>query len=154
MLYLKKLIMKFNWGHGIALFYGTFALTFIAIVIQTTRHDHSLVTKQYYQKDLEYQSHYEKLANSQQLAQALKVWKDTEAQALSIQFPDDLENVKGEITFYRPVNSAEDFTVPFQLLDETILEYNTKGMQPGLWTIKVDWQAGETPYYQEINISI
>lgn len=146
--------MKFNWGHGIALAYGLFACSLLAVVLKTTQYDHSLVTEKYYQKDLEYQDHYVKLANSQELGQPLKVWKDKEAKALSIQFPDGLEGIKGEVTFYRPVNKDEDFSVPFELEGNTLLEYDTQHLLPGLWTIKVDWQAGDKPYYQEVNISI
>lgn len=146
--------MKFNWGHGIALFYGIFAVSLLAVVIKTTQYDHSLVTEKYYEKDLQYQEHYEKLANSQKLTQPLKVWKDKDAQALSIQFPNGMGNIQGEVTFYRPVNSDEDFSIPFQLSGENLLEYNTTDLQPGLWTIKIDWKAGRVPYYQEVNISI
>lgn len=146
--------MKFNWGHGLALFYGLFACSLLAVVVQSTKYDHSLVTEKYYEKDLQYQEHYEKLANSQQLAQPLKVWKDREAKALSILFPEGFEQIEGEVTFYRPVNQDEDFTVPFQLSGKNLLEYDTKDLHPGLWTIKIDWQSGSTPYYQEVNISI
>lgn len=150
----KKAIMKFNWGHGIALFYGLFAFSLILVVIRTTYYDHTLVTEKYYEEDLAYQEHYEKLANSRQLSQAVKVWKDREARTLSVQFPDDMGKIEGKVTFYRPVNSAEDFTVPFELSGQHILEYDTKALHPGLWTIKIDWKAGQTPYYQEVNISI
>lgn len=146
--------MKFNWGHGIALFYGLFAFSLLTVVIKTTQYDHSLVTEKYYEKDLQYQEHFEKLANSQQLAQQLKVWKSKETKSLSIQFPDGFEHIEGEVTFYRPVNQNEDFSLPFELTGNNLLEYDTKDMQPGLWTIKIDWQSGDTPYYQEVNISI
>jgi nitrogen fixation protein FixH len=146
--------MKFNWGHGIALAYAIFACSLLAVVLKTTQYDHSLVTEKYYQKDLEYQQHYEKLANSQTLDQPIKVWKDKEAKALSIQFPDGFERIEGEVTFFRPVNEEEDFSVPFELSGENLLEYNTEKLHPGLWTIKIDWQSGNTPYYQEVNISI
>jgi nitrogen fixation protein FixH len=146
--------MTFNWGHGIALFYGIFAFSLLTVVIKTTQYDHSLVTEKYYEKDLQYQEHYEKLANTQQLDQPLKVWKDKEAKALSIQFPDGFEHIKGDVTFYRPVNQEEDFSLPFELSGNNLLEYDTKDLHPGLWTIKIDWQSGNTPYYQEVNISI
>lgn len=146
--------MKFNWGHGIALFYGLFALTMIMVVIRTTHYDHTLVTDKYYEKDLAYQQHYDKLANSQKLEQAVKVWKNKEARTLSVEFPQGIGDIRGEVTFYRPVNSDEDFSVPFELSGQHVLEYNTKDLHPGLWTIKIDWEAGQTPYYEEVNISI
>lgn len=146
--------MKFNWGHGIALFYGIFAVSMVMIVIRSTHYDHTLVTDKYYEQDLQYQEHYEKLANSQQDGRALKVWKDQDTHSISIQFPEGLEDIAGKVTFYRPVNSSEDFSVPFELDEDKVLVYDTEKLHPGLWTIKVDWQSGSTPYYQEVNISI
>ena len=146
--------MKFNWGHGIALAYGVFALTLVAVVIKTTQYNHSLVTEEYYAKDLQYQTHYEKLANSKTLKNGVKVWKDDATHSLAIQFPEDLENIKGEVTFYRPANSEDDFSVPFELDSGRLLEYPTGEMRTGLWTIKIDWQAGTTPYFEEVYIDI
>lgn len=146
--------MKFNWGHGIALFYGTFAVTLLAVVIKTTQYDHSLVTKEYYAEDLAYQEQYNKLENSRNLKQPLKVWKDEASRSLSIRFPEGLENITGEVTFYRPSDSDKDFTVPFQLQEGHVLQYDTKDMISGLWTVKVDWKAGQTPYYQEVYVDI
>jgi hypothetical protein len=146
--------MKFNWGHGIALAYGTFALVLLAVVIKTTQFKHSLVTEAYYEKDLAYQEQYDKLANSQQLKQQVKVWKDDASHSLSISFPEELKDIAGEVTFYRPSNSDKDFTVPFQLENGNLLEYDTREMLSGLWTIKIDWKAGQTPYYQEVYVDI
>lgn len=146
--------MKFNWGHGIALFYGIFAVTLLSVVIKTTKYDHSLVTEEYYAKDLAYQEQYDKMENSNKLKQAVKVWKDEATHSLSISFPEELHNIEGEVTFYRPSNSEKDFTVPFRLQDGNLLEYNTKDMLSGLWTIKIDWKAGQTPYYQEVYVDI
>lgn len=146
--------MKFNWGHGIALFYTTFAVSMIAIVLKSTQYDHSLVTEKYYEQDLQYQDHYEKLANSQKLLQPVQVVEDRDAGSLSIQFPEGLKDIHGKVTFYRPVNDTEDFSMPFELDQGLNLQYDTRALQPGLWTIQIDWLAGDVPYYQEVNIAI
>ena len=146
--------MKLNWGHGIALFYGIFAISMIALVLRSTHYDHTLVTEKYYEQDLQYQKHYEKLANSQKLAHPVQVSEDRGLGALSIQFPEGLQDVHGKVTFYRPANDTEDFTVSFELDQNLKLEYDTKSLQPGLWTIQIDWLAGDVPYYQEVNIAI
>lgn len=145
---------KFNWGHGIALFYGIFALSLITVVIRTTRYDHSLVTEKYYEQDLQYQQHYEKLANSRDLKEPLKVWKDAGAKTVSIRFPDELPKIQGRITFYRPSDSGADVSLPFELDEDRILECDTRKLPPGLWTLKIDWQAGQTPYFEEVIIQI
>ena len=56
--------MKFNWGTGIFLFYTFFAVTLFFQVYQSTQYDNHLVVDNYYEKDIQYQVQYEKIANS------------------------------------------------------------------------------------------
>ena len=51
-----------NWGTGIAIFYGTFMVIMITFVIKSRSVDHSLVMDNYYEEDINYQSHMDKLA--------------------------------------------------------------------------------------------
>ena len=63
--------MKFNWGTGIALVYGAFALIMVGVVIRSRQYDPGLVSKDYYNLDLNYQEHFDKKQNAANLAQAL-----------------------------------------------------------------------------------
>lgn len=142
--------MKFNWGTGIALFYILFAGSLIAVVIKSTQYDHSLVVEDYYQKDLDYQQHYDKLANSQALAEDVHI-KLTGADKNEIQlsFPKDMEGIGGQLHFMRPSNKRKDFTLEIELDAANELILPAKEMLPGLWKVQVDWQVGEKSYYKE-----
>ena len=49
--------MKFNFGTGIALVYGIFAVGMVTMVIISRGEDPGLVQKDYYNLDLNYQAH-------------------------------------------------------------------------------------------------
>ncbi len=139
--------MKFNWGTGIALFYGLFVVVLVAAVIKSTQHDNSLVSDHYYADDLAYQQHYVKLANSRSLAEDVKIIHNTDAVLLA--FPKDLGAAQGEIVFFCPSDSKQDFTIAIQPDADNRQEIPLKGLKKGLWKVKVDWQANGRSYYKE-----
>ncbi|HMO39515.1 MAG TPA: FixH family protein [Saprospiraceae bacterium] len=139
--------MKFNWGTGIALFYTIFAAVLIFAVIKSTSYDNSLVSDQYYADDLKYQEHYVKLVNSKALTEDLKiVCGKTD---VTLTFPEEVGAVQGEIVFFCPSDSKQDFTLPVRPDAERRQNVPIEGLKPGLWKVKVDWQANGKTYYKE-----
>jgi hypothetical protein len=85
--------MKLNWGTSIAIFYILFAATMVGMVIKSKTYDHSLVTDDYYAKDLAYQQHYDKLANAKALATDLSIGKV--GQQVQFLFPKEMGQPSG-----------------------------------------------------------
>jgi len=141
--------MKFNWGHGIALFYTVFATVLVIFVVKSTFHDHSLVVDDYYAEDLKYQKHYEKLANSNSLVNDIIINHDAKLDHVTVQFPKEVGIVNGTIHFYRPSDKKKDFTVEIKLDQNFEQLFPVSELSPGLWKLKVDWQAGGKPFYKE-----
>lgn len=142
--------MKFNWGTGIALFYIIFAASLVAVVIKSTHYDHSLVVDDYYQKDLDYQQHYEKLANSQALAEDVHIkLTGAEKHEIQLSFPKDMKGIGGQLHFMRPSNKSKDFTLEIKLDEGNELKLPANEMLPGLWKVQVDWKVGGKSYYKE-----
>lgn len=146
--------MKLNWGTGIALFYSTFVLVLVAVVIKTTTFDNSLVSEQYYADDLNYQQQFDKLQNSKNLARNLEIEYQAASQQVLLHFPDNLPAPKGEIYFFCPSNSKLDFRQPVNADANRQQSIATEQLKPGLWRIKVDWQAGDTPYFKEVALAL
>jgi nitrogen fixation protein FixH len=141
--------MKFNWGHGIALFYIVFATVLVIFVVKSTFHDHSLVVDNYYEEDLNYQKHYEKLANSKALLNDVTIKHDSKSDKVTLQFPKKEGSVAGTIHFYRPSDKGKDFTVEIKLDQNFEQSLPVSELSPGLWKLKVDWEAGGKPFYLE-----
>jgi len=67
--------MKFHWGHGIFLFYVVFVASLVTVVIKSRQFDNSLVTEEYYARDLNYQQEYDRRMNSKSLAEPLSIMR-------------------------------------------------------------------------------
>ncbi len=139
-----------NWGTKIFISFAVFAAIIISLVVVSVRQDFYLVSEDYYQKEIEYQSQITKIENFKKLEQPLAIRYLSEDRRASIQFPIGSKvRLQGEIHFFRPSNGNLDFKVAVnpdgggaQLLDlsEAI---------PGLWKVKVSWSADGKGYYDE-----
>lgn len=144
--------MKFHWGTGIALFYTVFVGSLVFQVIKSTQYDHSLVAKNYYEYDLKYQEHYDKLQNSIDLSEEVMVSYNMEQQYVRLQFPTEAQLVEGTATFFRPSDAKKDvqFDLALDAQQEQMIE--THQLSTGLWTVQIDWSAGGKTYYKESTI--
>ena len=141
--------MKFNWGHGIALFYIIFATVLVIFVVKSTFHDHSLVVENYYEEDLNYQQHYDKLLNSKKLSKDVLISHDPKASNIKIQFPKEHGAVDGVIHFYRPSDKSKDVKMEISLDQNFEQTLPVSELSPGLWKLKVDWNAGGVSFFKE-----
>lgn len=146
--------MKFNWGTGITLFYVSFMFTMIYMVYQSTQTDRNLVIENYYEKDLQYQSHLDKLANTSALENDLGIFQNQDERYLRFAFPKEVKDVKGDILFYRPSDSSKDFNTTIKINEHNELRIPTGEMQSGIWKVKVNWEGDNTPFYKEATIQI
>lgn len=135
-----------NWGYKIAIFYTTFAIFIIALVVISFNQKYDLVTEDYYDKELKFQDQIDKQnlvnTNSKQV-----LWKH-ENNSLNLTFPAT-ENVSGEIKLFRPSDAAMDFNVsvmPDSLGNQQI---DLKTASKGKYLLQIDWKENDKSYFQE-----
>lgn len=147
--------MKINWGTGIAIFYSLFVIILLSAVFRSRHFDHSLVSDHYYADDQNYQRHYEKLVNANALEEDLKIWNKRQKDLVTLEFPKDLIGIGGEIYFFCPSDSKQDFKINIQP-DEGNAQYvSTEGLKKGLWKVKVDWKTDDNKsFYKEEIINL
>ncbi len=141
--------MKFNWGAGILIFIILFFIAIFSFVYYTTTHDINLVEKDYYPKELEYNTQQEKMSNTAALDE--KISFDKSAALIIIQFPAFTieDTVKGNIQLYRPSDFKKDIVIPISIDTNLIQQVQASSLLPGKYIIKVDWTFKGISYYQE-----
>lgn len=136
-----------NWALGVTVFYGSFALFLIGFFIVSTFNKVDLVEDNYYDKEIAYQQHIDKVKRTKTLARPL-VWK-MENKNLVLKFPKDMGDIKGSVTFYRPSDSKSDRIVLIHPDQENVQSVALNQMAKGLWRVKFNWQADTTGYFNE-----
>ncbi len=144
--------MKFHWGHGIAVFYIAFMFVLLMFVFKSTTYDHTLVMDNYYEQDLKYQQHYDKVANQMALVEGLVIAQNEEAGYIRLAFPAEMHSVEGSILLFRPSASHKDISTTIELDDKNNMLVRTHQLARGRWILKADWVADGVPYYKEMEI--
>ncbi|MBK9254329.1 MAG: FixH family protein [Saprospiraceae bacterium] len=145
--------MRINWGTGLFIFFTLFVLTLGFVLYKSRQIDNSLVIDKYYEEDIKYQQHYDKLKNLQDTGKDLIITISKESQEVELAFPHPTgQLIEGEILFYRAAAKNEDIKIPLHLTNDSILVIPTHQLSPGKWKIKVDWTTGNIPYFKETDI--
>ncbi len=147
--------MKFNWGTGLVIFFIIFISTLIFVLYKSTQYDNALVIDNYYDEDINYQSHYDKKQNTADLKEKLKIDYDAVANSVLFTFPmDTISPAKGTIWMYNPGQKSQDKTVPFEVDPKMNFTLPLGETPKGRLKLKVDWTQGGKEYYTEEELLI
>ncbi|GAB2768418.1 FixH family protein [Rhabdobacter roseus] len=141
--------MKLNWGTGIALLYISFVVGMLTLVTMSTRQKIDLVADNYYEQELGFQKKIDKQERANALSEKLR-WEVTQAGIL-IKYPSALLAlpITGNVKLYCPSDNRKDaqFAVQPDASGEQLIP--AAKLQPGRYQLQIDWQAGDTTYWNE-----
>jgi hypothetical protein len=143
-----------RWGFLTAAFYIVFVIVMVSVVVWSTGHRVDLVDEDYYDKELAYQDHIDKLDRTNRLKKQPEITYNEDL--IVVKFPDEFEyyEINGKINYFRPSDKDLDFTEHFEPDSSNIYARDSYGMAKGWWRIKLDWEAGDSTYYNEQEIFI
>jgi hypothetical protein len=140
--------MNISWGYKIAVLYIGFILLIGIMVFMSMRQKIDLVSEDYYEKELAFQSKIIEMNNVSSLSENIS--HKITSEEIILDFPEDFKNssLKGIINFFRPSDSSKDFKISIQLNDLSVhipLNKFTRGM----YKLQVSWTANSIPYFTE-----
>ncbi len=153
-----------NWGKSIILVFVLFAGFIGTMVYRMTRQRVDLVSENYYQNEIDFQQHIDRVANARRgpsyggVARRVHAGPDSLA---PITYQSDQQQVvfvlpvtlkKGEIKFYRPGDREKDFRITIPADHPTRQVVPTKSLAKGNWRVQFTWSDGQLEYYTEERI--
>lgn len=140
--------MKLSWGHLITFCYLAFVAGMGFLVYKATSQKFDLVTNDYYEQELKYQSIIDQSANTAKLSAPLKIGK-TETE-LKIEFPVEMKDKKKVIDFYLyyPADAKRDFRKSMSI-GENEFTHPLPADLKGMYELKLSWQVDTVKYYFE-----
>jgi len=132
-------------GKWIIVAFVLFAVFIATLVTVCLRQDVSLVSKDYYHEELQYQSRIVQEKNTAALA-AKPIIK-TKGDQLAVTF-NSIVMDKGTLTLFCPANEKMDrkFNLP---RNESAASFDLHGIQPGMYRARLQWTMDGKEYYQE-----
>lgn len=143
-----------NWGHKIIIVFIVFAAGILTLVTKSMRTKIDMVTKDYYTEELKYQQVIDGKKNAGTLSSPVLIAQ--QAEGIAVTFPRELRgtNIIGKIKFYRPSDSGLDVEMPLQLSSDGMLVINRQMFHKGSYLVKVQWENGGKPFYQEESLHV
>jgi hypothetical protein len=145
--------MKLNWGHGISIALGAFAILMLGFLYNSFQFNHDMVSENYYQEELVYQDKIDQKSNAKKDGKNIVV-REVDGQVV-VQFElTDTAVSEGTLKFMRPSDQSLDLELPIALNTEAQQSIPKSLFQRGSYTLKASWKVNSTDYYFVKNIFI
>ncbi len=117
--------------------------------------DVPLVSRNYYEQEIDYQSQIDKEQRALQNAPDVSFSRDN-GRGAWLAFNDSQPVVAGEgnVTFFRPSDESLDFRVPVNPDSQGMQWIDLSQARSGLWVVQVEWKEGEDMYYHETQLLV
>ena len=141
---------SFNpWPVSIIAFFTVAILGCASFVVFCSRHPADLVTADYYEQEIRYQSRIDDVQRARQRALATKVTYDFKTHLISITLPrlDAKSRAVGKVQLYRPSSVKLDREVPLEPRADGVQTIDARDLLPGLWKVRVSWTVDHQDYY-------
>ena len=137
-----------NWGKWIIASFVMFAVFIGTLVTVCMRADISLVSKDYYREELEFQKQITRLENTYALNSKPIIVANSRSIEVTFDF-SDLE--KGELILFRPSNAALDKKFPIDASGTDHQQFSTKAIDPGMYRARMQWtKKGKEYFYEQV----
>lgn len=133
-----------NWGKWIAVAFVSFAVFIGVLVTVCMREDVSLVSKKYYEEDLQFQQQFDQSSNAQALA--IKPVVHITDQTLTLSYRNFQQIEEGTITLMRPSDATLDHVFKVSQQQDTLQHFTLTDLTKGLYKVRVQWKEGEKEY--------
>ncbi|HEY4650915.1 MAG TPA: FixH family protein [Pontibacter sp.] len=143
------------WPYMIVLAMVLFMGYIAMFVYKAMNQDVDLVSKDYYQQEVQYQQQIDKVRRTQALGDVMLNY-NADQHAILLQLPATYagKSLTGTITLFRPSDDTMDKQLPLQLGRDQSQLLETADLQSGLWKVRVDFSDGEATYYTEKTIQL
>ena len=136
-----------SWGKWITTSFILFAVFIGGLVFVCVREDVSLVSKNYYQEELDYEDQILRLNNTRRLA--LKPYFEITGDSLVLLFPDIHRIQSGDIVLFRPSDADLDRSYQLILDGSPVRYFSLKALPAGMYKARMTWTMNETDYFVE-----
>jgi len=140
-----------NWGAKIVLAFILFAIVIFTMVYISMDQEINLISSDYYEQEVAYQSQINRIKNTKALAHAPVIDFDRSLGTIVIHFSPELSErmIKGEVYLFRPADAKMDIRSDLELDTNHQQVISLDGREKGLWKVKLSWKDRNIEYYDE-----
>lgn len=127
--------------------------TFIAFC---SRHPADLISQNYYEEEVRYQGHMDRLQHTQERAPLASITYNVAARVITVSLPPEHSHARpaGQIQLYRPSAMNLDRQLKLQPNDSGVQAIDAANLLPGLWKVRVSWTVEHRDYFIDQKVVI
>jgi hypothetical protein len=142
------------WPYGILAVFGLFFAGMATAVIIACTHRDSLVSEDYYEQELKYQSQINAAALAERSGAGIRVDASSGILRVTVPAAQVHQKFSGKISFYRANDPKLDREFNFAPGADGAQLFNGANFAAGLWRVRVVWQAGGQDYFLEQRVTL
>lgn len=136
------------WPIAIAGFFIIAILFIVSFIAFAVRQREDLVSADYYEREVRYQSQLDAMNRSQPFAAQTVVTFEPARQTIVITLPTtETKNATGSIHLYRPSDARLDCEFPLALGADGTQRLDAKQLRDGLWKVRVKWNVNGQEFF-------
>jgi hypothetical protein len=145
--------MKFNWGHGIVVFFAIFFSFAAVFLVFAFRHKNDLVVKDYYERGANYTEQMTIDKRSLTYQDSIQMKRQTASVLFTFSETILMNGGTLNVHFFRPSNKALDYHIAIPLNQESY-DLDTKVLAHGRYEVKLNWSMNGEAYFLKKDINI
>ena len=142
-----------NWGKSIILAFILFAAFIGALVTVCMRQDISLVTREYYKEELDYQAQINRISHTTTLSEKPSIHVET-GDIIKVHYSDFHAIESGKLHLFRPSDPKMDKQFDLRRSAEALQYFSTAGMARGMYRARMKWTMNGEEFYIEHVINL
>lgn len=136
------------WPAAITAFFVGAIIFIVSFIAFAVRQREDLVSADYYEREVRYQSQLDSLNRSQSLARQSIVTYEPQQQTIVITLPAaQTQGATGRVHLYRPSDARLDRELPLALSADGVQRLEAKSLRDGLWKVRVQWTVSGQDFF-------
>ncbi|TAL05772.1 MAG: hypothetical protein EPO07_03130 [Verrucomicrobia bacterium] len=147
---------KSFWPYGIILTFVVFISGTAALIVIACTHKTDLITPNYYEEEIKFQSRLDQLNRTAQLSEQVSIVFDVTKQSINLSLPTGQVSPEtiGRVQLYRPSATGLDRELKLELNATGSQTVDAATLLPGLWKVRVRWTAQNQDYFADKNVVV
>ncbi len=143
-----------SWGYKILIVYIVFITMMLGMVYVASRQTNEMQDKNYYAKELVYQSVIDGKNNLNALSEKLSISNTSEMVTIKLPGAAIANITEGSIYFLRPSDEKSDVRTKLIVDASGIQTIPAAKFKKGLYTVQISWKSNGKIYYNEQKYTI
>lgn len=148
---------RFNpWPYGIIAAFVLFVGGVVAFIVVATRDTNELVTRDYYEEELRYQTRVDQLARTEFWSNRISAAFEATGRRVKVTVPREhaAAGATGQVQLYRPSAASDDHTVALTPDGDGTQWIDAARLAAGLWKVRLHWRVGADEFYADRSLVI